>query len=334
MATVQLADIVEPTVFTAYMLQLSKELSAFRQSGVITQTEEFDTLAMAGGSLIHMPFWNEQASDDPNIGTDNPATTSTPKKIGADEQVAIKHRHNQSWSAADLAGIVAGSDPLRAIASRVANYWSRVQQKYLVSTLMGLLADNVANDSSDMLHTIATDPVTLTDAERISAAAIVSAWATLGDASSDVTAIGMHSVPYHHLQGKDLITFQPTSGQDVGFGTYLGKTVIVDDGFTAVAQTNQTKYTSVLFGGNSVAYGEGAPKVPTEVEREASQGNGEGVENLHSRRHYVMHPRGFAWLSGSMASTSPTRAEAAAAANWNRVYERKAIPLAFLETNG
>lgn len=42
------------------------------------------------------------------------------------------------------------------------------------------------------------------------------------------------------------------------------------------------------------------------------------------------HPLGFAWVEGTIAGESPTIAELGTAAHWDRVVERKAVPLAFL----
>ncbi len=47
-----------------------------------------------------------------------------------------------------------------------------------------------------------------------------------------------------------------------------------------------------------------------------------------------MHPRGVKWLDASVAATFPTNTETEAAANWERVYERKNVRIASLITNG
>jgi hypothetical protein len=55
---------------------------------------------------------------------------------------------------------------------------------------------------------------------------------------------------------------------------------------------------------------------------------------LYSRRADIVHPLGFEFTSASVAGQSATLAELATAANWNRVWERKNVPLCFLQTNG
>jgi hypothetical protein len=91
-------------------------------------------------------------------------------------------------------------------------------------------------------------------------------------------------------------------------------------------------YTTVLFTPGAVGWGMSAPRVAegTEVENLPGAGNGGGQQILHSRVNLAVHPAGFQWNEGSVAGESPTIAELALAANWNRVVERKAAGLAYL----
>jgi len=62
------------------------------------------------------------------------------------------------------------------------------------------------------------------------------------------------------------------------------------------------------------------------------QGEGEGVETVWSRRHFVMHPYGFNFDAGSVAGQSATNAELELDANWSRVVERKRVGVAVLRS--
>ena len=75
-----------------------------------------------------------------------------------------------------------------------------------------------------------------------------------------------------------------------------------------------------------------APRIAegTEVENKPGAGNGGGQQILHSRVNLAVHPSGFQWSEGTVTDESPTIAELALAANWNRVVERKAAGVAFL----
>ena len=89
-------------------------------------------------------------------------------------------------------------------------------------------------------------------------------------------------------------------------------------------------YSSYLFGSGAVGRGEGAAPVPTETDRDSLAGE----DVLINRRHYILHPRGIAFQSASVAGSSPTNAELALSANWDRVYNSKNIRIVELKTNG
>lgn len=336
MATVQLADIYDAKIFNPAMQEASVELDRFVQAGILTSDPVVDAAADAPGKIGDLPFYFGLTHDEPNYSSDDPATNSTPAKISSETQIWRKAMMNKSWSTMDLSRELAVQDPLAAIVNRVGGYWASVRQRRLIQTCLGVLADNVANDSGDMLYSIATDAAGApTAAEKISGEAVIMAGLTMGDHAANLGAIAMHSVVYSSLQVQNLIEFiSPLSDSKVRIPTYLGMTVIVDDMLPAVAGTNRITYTSILFAPGAFSLGIGTPPVPSEYEREPSAGNGGGQDIIHTRKTEIIHPNGFAF-TGSPAADSATEAELAAATSWNRVYEnRKNIPVAFLQTNG
>ncbi len=334
MSTTRLSDVIVPALFNPYVIQRTAQLSALFGAGIIQADPAINILAQGPSNLVSMPFWNDLTGRS-NIGSDDPAVLAVPNKIGANKDAAQKHFRNNSWAAMDLTGIMAGSDPMRAIGDLVAEYWARDMQTTLITTLSGVIADNKAGNSGDMVYTIGTDANSaITSAEKLSAAAILAAKQTMGDAAAKLTAIAMHSVVHTGLQLQGLIAFIPNDKANVGWGTYLGYSVVVDDSCPAVAGTYRTMYTSYMFGPGAIGYGEGAPKTPTAVTRDEASGNGEGQEILFQRKHFIMHPRGIRWNQASMAGQSPTDAELIAVANWTRVYERKNVRFVAIETNG
>lgn len=325
MAVVQIGDVIVPAEFTAYTVANSMKKSALYQSGVVTENGVIVDQLKAGADSFTVPHWLDLADDEANIVSDDPAVSAVPYKIGTGKQVVRKSFLHNSWSAMNLASELSGDDALERIQSRVAAYWTRQLQARLIASLNGILADNVANDASDMVEDISA----LTGGnEKFSASAVIEAAGTLGDAMRDLSAIAMHSDTYKAALKNDLIaTVQQSDG---GFiQTFRGLAVIVDDGLPKATDV----YTSVLFGPGAVGYGVTAPRIAagTEVENKPAAGNGGGQQVLHSRVNLGIHPAGFQWLEASVANESPTVAELALAANWNRVFERKAIPLAFLK---
>ncbi len=334
MATTQLTDIIEPAAFTAYVVQNSLAKSALIQSGAVVPNDAINDQLQAGAESFTVPFWNDLGDDEANIINDNPAQASTPYKLTTGKQIVRKSYVHNSWAAMNFASELSGSDALARVQQRVADYWTRQAQKRLVSTLQGILADNVANDDSDMVHDITGEAG---GAAQFSAAAVIEAAGTLGDRMDGLTAIGLHSTIYKRALANDLIQTIPDS-QGGFIKTFRGLAILVDDGLPVVNLEEDPEepeiwaYTSVLFGPGAVGYGTGAPRIAagTEIENLPSAGKGGGQQVLHSRLNLALHPLGYQWKEASVAGASPTIAELAAAANWDRVVERKAIPLAFL----
>src|SRR5690606_17290484 len=127
-----------------------------------------------GGRTVNVPFWRDLDNTEGNVATDDPADVAVPRNITAGRDTAIRQIRTQGWSSARLVAELAGDDPQKRIAERVAAYWVRQFQRNLVATLTGVFADNVANDGGDMVKDIGTDAAgTPTAAQLISAEAIL-----------------------------------------------------------------------------------------------------------------------------------------------------------------
>lgn len=335
MATVQIADIYNPLTFARREQEAQIELNAFLASGILVQDPRVSDQASVGGNKGELPFFKPLGTPEPNYSNDNPSDQSTANKVSSAKMEWRLASQNQSWSTMDLAVDLALENPVEAITGRVGQYWATTNERRLIQSSLGILADNVANDSSDMVNNIATDAAGApTAAELISADAIIDTEQTAGDHQGGFTAIAMHSVPYSRLRKQQLIEFVRDADNNTMFATYGGKRVIIDDSLPAVAGTNRVTYTTVLFGAGAWIWGNGRLKTPSEMDRKPENGNGGGEELIYSRRSDIIHPLGFSFTSASVAGQSATLAELANAANWDRVWERKNVPLAFLQTNG
>ncbi len=337
MATTRLSDIIEPSIFSDYVMNKTTQLSALRASGVIAEAPpEVAAVVQAGGSSVDMPHWNDLDDTEANVSSDDPSETATPRKIGTGADRAIQHFRNQGWEAADLVMQMAGEDPMEAIGNRVAAYWVRQEQQVLISTINGVLADNVANDSSDMVVDIYSDVASPASSNEIGNTSVIAARLTAGDQLQQFTTMAMHSKTFGDLLADEAITFIRPSQSSIDIPTYQGLNVLIDDGMPVTTGTNSPAYWSYLFGAGCFGYAAGMPRTPTEVEREAAAGNGEGIETLWNRNNWVLHPRGvkFVGSKGSgFTGVSPTNAELATAANWDRVYDRKRIRFAAIKHN-
>jgi hypothetical protein len=236
----------------------------------------------------------------------------------------------------DLANQLALDKPVAAITGRQGQFWATDFQKRVINSCVGILADNVNADSSDMLETVYSDVVggSITAAMKISENAIIDAAQTLGDHSTSINAIAVHSKVYSDLSKLGVLkdNFDPATN-NVRYQTFIGYRVIVDDFMTVTAGSNSPKYTSILFGAGTFGTASAPVDQASELERLASTGDGGGQTIIHSRMSDVIHPYGFQNLLAGSSKVANSYAELATKERWDRVVERKNVALAFLETN-
>lgn len=336
MANVQLSDIIDVTVFQDLPAVNSPEKTAFFESGIIANNPLLNNLANQPGKIAELPFWKDlDGSSEVNYSTDAAGDVATPEKVVQGEQISRKAFVNKGWSTADLASELAmGTDAMTHIRSRTDAYFMRQWQRRLIASVNGVLADNVANDSGDMVIDVAAEATgSVTADTRFSRSNFTAAAFTLGDAFDMTGAIAVHSQVYKQMVDQDDIDFIPDANGRMVIPTYMGKRVIVDDGMPVIAgSTSGFKYVSVLFGEGAFGYGAGSPTTPVAVEREEAQGNGGGIETLWVRNTWILHPFGFQ-ATGTPSGESFTLAELANATSFDRVVERKNVPMSFLITN-
>ena len=334
----QISDVVVPEIFSSYVQQLTEEKTRIIQSGMVARDPAIDELLAGGGLTFNTPSWQDLDNDVDRISTDTSSDRFSggtadpdPQKIGTLTEISVRMNRNQSWSSSQLTAVLAGSDPMEAIANRVADYWSRRLQAAFVATMNGVIADNVANDAGDYQNDISggafIDGVT-----NFSAESIIDTAVTMGDSMEALTSMMVHSVVYARMQKLNLIDFIPDARGETNIATFLGREVIIDDGMPATGNV----YDTWLFGAGMSRLGVGSPAVPTQVEDIPGAGNGGGQQVLYNRHMWTIHPTGHAYV-GTPANGGPsnlgTANNLAAAASWNRVYlERKQIRFARLVT--
>lgn len=316
MATTQLADIFVADYYGALAPVNSPEKTAVFESGIITKSPELDAIAQNGQGTSEISYWQDlDADEEPNISNDNPDDLG---EVGKAEQGSMRARTlylNKGYGVADLTSELANSEPMQHIRNRFGTYWTRRWQRYLLGAARGVIASNILNDAGDMV---------VDAGATISAGAFQDAAFTSGDAADVFAAIGVHSVVMNQMVKQDLIEYLRDSDGKIILATYLGKPVFMDDSLVY----GPGRYLSVFFGQGAFGYGEGNPTVPVELERKASGGNGGGAEVLWERKTLILQPAGFSWKGSTNQNLSPTAAQYAAAANWERVFDRKQVPFA------
>ena len=329
MPGVTLKDVIVPELFTPYVINKTMELSALFRSGIVTNNSEFNTLASQASPLVTMPFFEDLTGESEPVveGQDLKADG-----IKSKADVAAIIRRGKMWSATDLSAALAGKDPMEAIASLVAGFWARDMQKELVAVLKGIFGTIPKQEepSVEAETRLASNILDISgqsgNAAKWSGAAFIDAEQCLGDAKTLLTGICMHSAVEAALKKQNLIeTVQPSN--DVAFGTYQGKRVIVDDGCPFTGSGTNMVFSTYLFGEGAIALGNGNPVgfVPTETDRDKKKGS--GVDYLINRKTSILHPRGVSFTQAAVANTKegPTRLELANPKNWKPVYEPKQI---------
>jgi len=310
MATTSIADVQVPVRYADYIVQLSTSLSELWTSGIVGTTPEIAALASGGGVIINLPFWQDLTGADEVLAEG----ALTPAKFTSGNDVARKHGRGKAWGAYDLAGELAGDDPLEALANRIATWWARRMQDMVISTLTGVFGDALAathvNTAAAGDSVIAADD--WLDTEQL-----------LGDAKDRLTAICIHSAMENKMKGLDLIDFEHESDQGTPIPYYMGKSVLVDDNCPVADGV----YRSYMFGPGALAYAEAPVKTPFETGRNHLS----GIDEVVTRRQFYLHPRGVAWQEDTCTGEFPTNAELETTANWSDVYSVKDIRMVALD---
>lgn len=318
MAATVLQDIVFNNAFALYFHRAVTELSALVQSGIAAVDPRIAALcaeAGFGGKTVNLPFWNALDGDD-EVLSDTDDLTLNPLTAGQD--VAVILRRGKAWGANDLAVEIAGDDPMKTLADKLANYWNRRRQKTLFSQLTGVFANNVAANNGDLVLDISGETG---DDALLSKDTLLYAAQLLGDAKGALTAIAMHSMCETVLNtGNTGDLFKPADSP-AALPTYNGRKIVMDDG---CPYDPATKVADIyLFGEGAVALN----PVPSKNAMETGRAPLGGTDLLVTRHAWISHLRGIKWnpAQGVPAGATPTNAELADGANWSRVYDKKEI---------
>lgn len=345
MAITTIGDIVTGNVpvLLSYMTQDPVEKTAFFQSGILAPTPYAAEIARGPSNLANIPFWKAiDSSIEPNYSNDIYQDIATPRNVQTGEMMARVAYLNEGFGQADLTVELTSQNPLQSVATRLDNFWQRQAQRRLLATSLGIYNDNVA--ATDAFHTQNDMVVDVSATLGFDAGAFIDATQTMGDAlmsnSGEVLGvIAMHSFVYGQARKQQLIDFIRDAENNTMFATYQGYRVVVDDSMTVVGAGADRKFISIIFGNGAIGYGEGSPTTPLAYQREEERGNGGGVETLWSRKTWLLHPLGYSFTSAVITGNgSETIARSASwqdlanATNWNRVVERKHVPIAFLVT--
>lgn len=338
---IRLSDVFIPSVYGSYTAVDNPMSSAFIRAGIMVNNDVLNGIARAGGKTAIVPFWQDiDPTIEPNYSNDDPADLAVPNAIGSGTMTARKAWLNQSFGEMDLVTELAGQSPLQHVRNRFGTYWVRQQNRRLIATCVGVLADNIANDAGDL----GVDISGIAGAGGVFGAnAFIDAAYTAGESADMFTGIAVHSNIMARMEKNDEIDTIMESNGGLVVRKYRGRDIVVDDTLPVSGSGDARVYTSFLFGpggigfggveGSEFALGEGIPKVAAEVFRVPNAGNGGGMESIWERKTWIIHPFGFEWVEGgaTLAEMSPTLADLRLAAHWNRVVSRQQVPMAWIK---
>ena len=323
-AYTRIADLqIDAAIFAAYQFEESVTKLDIFQAGVLYSDAQITGKLSDGGFSVDMPMWDDLATIPSEPVNDDPTDIIEVKKVTSRIERATRNVRAQAWGNMDLNAILASDDPLRVIVERQASYWQRANKLSLFAILKGIVADNVANDASDLVY---DTNASITDTDLIDAAYL------MGDRADEFTTVWMHSKQMKALRKLDQIDYVPSSQQGgVMLPVYQGLRVITDDDIPVTSN----EYTAYMFKNRAIHWAElpvNTDGGPFETDRKPRAGHGGGMTEVVGRRHFVPHVRGFSFV-GTPAGKFATDTELGAATSWNRVTQyKKHVPFIAIRT--
>lgn len=309
----KLTDVIVPELFTQYVLEATKEKSELIASGAIEDNPQLNQLVNGGGTTLQMPKWNDLTGESQVFSESADIETD---KITSHKEIATLLLRAKAWSAHDLAAALAGDDPMKRIADRVAAWWVRDEKRIVMSILQGVFG---ASTMAGHVLDITSDTDT-----KISGKAVLDAKQLMGDAADDLTLIYMHSAVFTELQKQQLIAYVQPANANIRIPTYLGYNVICDDSAPVTLGTPASGgnpatpdvFTTYLLSRGCIQRGTGTPPgfVATETARNAKK----SVDELYNRQAKVLHPKGMSWIASAsdITAETPSNSELATGTNW------------------
>ena len=283
--------------------------------------------------MITKVFYKANLTGDFEVLTDS--TSLTPAKITADNQIAAVLHRGRAFSSRDLASLAVGSstDPMAAIAQKMAAYVNNQKQKDLYSCLTGAFGSINANDSNSALFALTIDSESGDTPTALSPRHVARAKALLGDQGEKLSAMAVHSNVYYDLLERNVIDRIYDDGGNAdtaaasgsttrafdnpSFGSFMGLRVIVSDDIPTTGSGASTEYSTFFFTQGAVVTGEQAP-IRTQTDRDILALE----EAMAVDLHYIYHPVG---LKYAVSTVNPNRTVLETVASWSKVYETKNI---------
>ena len=245
-------------------------------------------------------------------------------------------RDNTTDAVDDLSKLGTGADPMGAIRNQISQAINKLRTATLKNQLEGIFGTALAANTTD-----ASSATTSTNANYLTLSNVVKAKNLLGERSSELTTIAMHSDVYAYLQEVGALQFSANnlaSGTAITWGggglgvtntqvaTFMGLTVIQDDLLTPVLNSGGSdQYPVYLLGSGAVNEG-----VQQELSIEADRNILSLQDVISCSYHYGFHLGGTRYGGAD----NPTNTVLATDGSWALAYtERKMVDAVKITVN-
>lgn len=322
-----------PEVYAPIVTSVIHDINPLLKSGAIQRSAKIDEYAAGIGAEIKMPIFLDQGYQAATVSTADTSVLISARS----PKTALINAHiddvNYAWSETQLAQVVTGDNALDHVTRNVVGRdWSDELSTRIYAKIAGVFKDNATNDSSDMIHNVATDATAaVADIEKYNFSTHMDAIAGLPASMLEGATLVMHShVFYDLMKSEPHSAIRPSAVNP--FASYAGMNVIIDNRVPVASGTNRATYTTYILGAGSILYGEGASDVAVETSR--AVGGGRGATTLFSNRRFIIQPAGFD--SKAIVATNaacPVVAEYDKATAWDRKVNRDQVGIIAVKTN-
>jgi len=334
MAIATLADLFTPDIWIPGMRERQATRPALMNSGIVTTTPEFNTLAAGGGISVNVPFYKDITAQVDEIQVEDTAPT-TINGITTGLQVAPMLNRVTKNAATALSGGVSGTDPVAEMIDQLADRRLKQRQTTIINILRGLFGSGGARNGAGCLSGVRLGGTTAerfdeagetpSDDNLISPDMFIDAKTLLGELEDLLVggAFLCHPNVKARLEKLDALNFKTGVPSDLPFKitTYRGVPLFTSSALVRAGTTSGYVYDSYLISRGAIAYGE---KPQNNVIGEVSSLvlDGDADKNnqfIYDRTRFLALLSGTKW-GGSPAGQSATNAELATVGNWTLVF--------------
>ncbi len=180
----EIADMIQPSMFARYTIERTAELSALYQSGIVVRDERLQESINNVSRTGNMPHFEDLTGDSEVLQSAQGLTTAN---IATDNDIFVAHYRGRAWGVEDLASLIIGNnnaDPMDVIINRVGAWWARDRQKMTVQTLAGIFSATDTTMDANTHDVSVADQANTSETSEFNAKTFADAVQVLGDAAA------------------------------------------------------------------------------------------------------------------------------------------------------